>query len=302
MNITLVYSEKEKDRANTVKTTLRNYKYSFELFPIKSGEGCGDNLETQINPARTLILSKLAGPCFYFIAGYSSALFLPFPVYGEEAIRAIPPGFAACFTLLKNESDLLEYFKGEYELYEKSEAEKGAQEARKTLLEMGVPVSADSMANCAAEGCSHEITLFLAAGFSPDTINKKGIPVLNACARSGSRETLRLLVSIDAQLNQLSQDRGNTALLDAIMGKFSGITKDLIRAGADVNIPNKSGQTALIVAVGIDDAEIVEALLNAGADQEHRDSMGMNARQYAALFNKKHLLPLFDKKSASEVK
>jgi ankyrin repeat protein len=70
--------------------------------------------------------------------------------------------------------------------------------------------------------------------------------------------------------------------------------RDLIRAGVDVNIQSKSGQTALIVAVGANEEEMVEALLKAGADPDVKDLMGTSARQYASLFHNKTIQANFE--------
>jgi len=70
--------------------------------------------------------------------------------------------------------------------------------------------------------------------------------------------------------------------------------KDLIEAGAALDIQSKDGQTALIVAVGTGDTVTIEALLKAGANPDISDNLGLSARKYAALFRNNSLIALFD--------
>jgi ankyrin repeat protein len=69
--------------------------------------------------------------------------------------------------------------------------------------------------------------------------------------------------------------------------------KDLIAAGADINLKSRDGQSALIIAVGLNDEESVEILLKAGADADEPDSLGASARTYAGLFKDPAILALF---------
>jgi ankyrin repeat protein len=159
---------------------------------------------------------------------------------------------------------------------------------------MGVSVTAESLAACAAEGKVLELSLFLASGFSPDTKGKAGVPLLNLAARGGHREALDLLLKAGAQVNIPSDDRSSSALMDSTMGKHLDMMEDLLRAGADVNIKSKDGQSALILAVGLDDAASVEILLKAGADPDDPDLLGASARKYATLFNREAIVTLFN--------
>jgi ankyrin repeat protein len=85
----------------------------------------------------------------------------------------------------------------------------------------------------------------------------------------------------DVNLN-LPDRRGNTALiLAAGRGWEEGVTI-LLRYKANVNLANASGETPLIRAVQIHNAEIVRILLAAGADPDRTDSVtGKSARDYA---------------------
>jgi uncharacterized protein len=61
----------------------------------------------------------------------------------------------------------------------------------------------------------------------------------------------------------------------------------LIRRKASVDQTNRSGETALILAVQLRNAEAVRALLKAGANPDKRDSRaGYSARDYAKQDNR----------------
>jgi len=94
----------------------------------------------------------------------------------------------------------------------------------------------------------------------------------------------------------LAEDRGSTPLIDSAMGRHKEVIKILIDAGADVNIKNRDGQTALIIVVGAGDVEITEILVKAGADPDIEDAFGVSARMYANIFKSEKIKAIFDAK------
>jgi hypothetical protein len=245
-------------------------------------------------PTHIAILSPLSKRWFDFLAGFACGSRLPVIVYGEEAITGISEEFAPSFTFITNSQSLYMFLKAENEAFKKQEAAREIIRAQETLLRMGIPVTGESLAQCAGEGHVQEVSLFLAAGFSPDTRNKTGVPIINAAARNGNLEVARFLIAAGAQVNLTADDRGTSALLDGVMGNYSELVEELTNAGTDVNIKSKDGQTALIIAVGSGNEKIVEILLKAGADPDISDSLGASARKYATLFHKEPIMRLFD--------
>jgi ankyrin repeat protein len=67
-----------------------------------------------------------------------------------------------------------------------------------------------------------------------------------------------------------------------------------IEKGADTNLTSKDGQTALVVAVGRNDADVARLLVAGGADPDLADKLGLSARKYAALFKNPAILSLFE--------
>ncbi|MCL2320107.1 MAG: ankyrin repeat domain-containing protein [Treponema sp.] len=327
----MIHTDNEIDRSRRVRALLEQMGVPVGILPVISSENTGikqftaffdpstdENQQTEAqqaeseqtetqrtesqqtenqrteSPTHVIILSSLSRHWFDFLAGFSFGSGLPLLVYGQEAVAGISGELSFCFTFVETEASLQAFFQAESEASRKHEAARVIIEARETLLKMGVPVTGESLSQCAGEGRLQEVSLFLAAGFSPDTRNKAGVPLLCMAARKGKREVIRFLFAAGAQVNLQADDRGTTALMESVMGKYYDLAMDLITAGADVNLKSKDGQTALVVAVGAGQEKIVEALLKAGADPDIPDSLGASARKYAALFHKKSIQDLFD--------
>jgi hypothetical protein len=240
------------------------------------------------------IFSKARGldpssPRFAFAAGFAQGARLPLLLYGEEA-PALSPWLAEDPARFKSEADFSAYLDREAtEWIRKS----SMQQAREALLERGIPCTVASLGHCIAEKDLEAVKLFLRAGFSPDTLDKAGVPLICLAARAGDREITALLLESGASVNSPAGDRGGAALIDAALGKYTDILGDLLEAGADPNAKSKDGQSALIIAVGLNDEPTVELLLKSGANVDDPDSLGVSARKYAALFNRPGMVKLF---------
>jgi hypothetical protein len=243
-----------------------------------------------------LIASPLAPQWFDFLAGFAFGSRIHLLIYGQVAIPGISKEFAAFFTFLGTEASLQTYLDAENEVLRKQEAARNIIKAQQNLLRMGIPTTVESLAQCVADNRVKEISLFLDAGFSVNSRNNTGIPLLNIAARTrtGNPDVIRYLIAAGADVNLLAEDRGTTALIDSVMAQNPDIMDDLIKAGTDLNVKDKNGQTALIVAAGASREKMVEILLKAGSDPDIPDSLGVSARKYAALFQNKVILSLFD--------
>lgn len=72
-----------------------------------------------------------------------------------------------------------------------------------------------------------------------------------------------------------------TSLTQAILNGDDKLVTAFLRAGSDVNTTSASGQTPLILAIVSGHTHLVPALLEAGADAGMRDSVGLNAFDWA---------------------
>lgn len=92
---------------------------------------------------------------------------------------------------------------------------------------------------------------------------------------------LTFLLSKGANPN-LTDNDGNTPLMDAVQARFEEGARTLLTFDAQVDKANGSGETPLIRAVQLRDVSLVRLLVAQGANADKRDTIaGMSARDYA---------------------
>jgi ankyrin repeat protein len=189
---------------------------------------------------------------------------------------------------------------------------RGRTEIVKLLLKAGAnPDTKDNYGETALmraslSGHKDIVILLLKAGANPDTKDNYGETALMKASYNGHKEIVKLLLKAGADVN-LQATRGDTALMNAskrprrpthpcvvrtharerrdggMRGKRREGHKDivelLLKAGANVDIQNNKGYTALMWASlsGRKDIEIFKPLLEAGADVNLGDKLGETA-------------------------
>ena len=311
MKLLLIHTEGEKDIAGRLESLLSKLNIPFEVFLLNSPEHIDinrftaffdfpgpeeDDKEPVNAPTHVLIASSLDPQWFDFFAGFAFGSRIHTLIYRQEAIPGISKEFAAFFTFLRTEASLQTYLEHENEAIQKQIAARNIIKAQQSLLKMGIPTTVESLSQCVIDNRIKEISLFLDAGFSVNSRNSAGIPLLNIAARTrtGNPEAIRYLIDAGADVNLTAEDRGTTALIDSVMAQNLEIMDDLIKAGTDLNVKDKNGQTALIVAAGASREKMVEVLLKAGSDPDIPDFLGVSARKYANLFKNEVILNLFN--------
>ncbi len=229
-----------------------------------------------------------------FVSGYVAASSMPLVLYKKNNYK-LPPFLDRAPTT--SELRLLTGILTR-ELA-KSENRETRRKARRALKEMGFPLTHEAFIKTVTDGETLAVEQFLKGGFPPDLDDENGVPLLCLAARNRHRSLVSLLLKHGADVNGVSMDRGNTALMDAAASKESAIVADLIKAGADLDVRSKAGQTALILAVGQKDEESARILIDAGASVQHTDNLGMSAEKYARLFKLSKVIDLLEQKSLS---
>ena len=110
------------------------------------------------------------------------------------------------------------------------------------------------------------VSRLLEAGADPHGALPEGETMLMAAARTGSLETVTLLLDRKVDVNARENWRGQTALMWAVAQEHPVVARRLLERGADVKIRSKAGFSALVFAVRSGNPESVRVLLEAGAD------------------------------------
>ena len=92
---------------------------------------------------------------------------------------------------------------------------------------------------------------------------------------------MKALLAAGADAN-VRDGEGWTALMLVTVKGHLDVARELLNAGADVQAKNQKGWTALRFAVSMDDAEALRLLLEAGAEVDEQDAEGDTALMQAA--------------------
>ncbi len=178
------------------------------------------------------------------------------------------------------------YFRRERKVFESN---KVFHNARRLISESSLSFSSRGLVEAVEYGMYREVQAFLKVGFSTETENDEGVPLLSLAVRNGDLEICRLLMSYGASLNLIARDRCTSPIMDAVTAMKTEVAELLIDAGADLNFKNRNGQTSLVVAIGARMEKLADLLVDKGADITVKDSLGMTAADYAKLFSLKEL-------------
>lgn len=229
-------------------------------------------------------------PAFVFYSGY--AIGKGFPILlltGEMNIKL--PNILNHFVVILGVTSFENYFIKEKKNFETNQ-QKGL--ARRALLDKGYPFFETNFALAVQNNDISISKLFLQAGFTADVCDAEGTPLLSLAVRNSYTDIVKLLLQAGANVNQVSKDRHYSALMDAVqIGNYEN-ANILLESGANPNIQSEDGQTALILAVGRKEKELVALLTHYGAKSDIKDKLGMSARKYAEVFNDKEILAILD--------
>jgi hypothetical protein len=301
MNFMLIHDGSDSKTAKFLLTSLKKMKTGVDECIFGESEE-GIELFLENIPHTICLILCFAQPgvpaWVHFVAGYARAIKLPVLVYGSA-----PADFGSLLSksliVVKNGKELSGYIGKEMPGMLTREVR---DRARYEILSRGIPFSEEALTDCVVGGNGAAVALFIEAGFSPNIQDRFGVPLMNLAARMGNRKMVKILLNAGARIDQQAGDRQSSALLDAVAGSHHGILKDLLAVGADVNLKSRDGQSALVIAVGLNDEVSAEMLLRAGADADEPDSLGASARKYAALFNKPAMMALLNVYGPKKVK
>jgi ankyrin repeat protein len=162
-------------------------------------------------------------------------------------------------------------------------------EVVKLLLDKGADVNiiktdegTTALMAASSGGYAEVVKLLLDKGANVNIKTKEGITALMEASSGGYAEVVKLLLDKGADVN-IKTDEGITALMEASSGGYSKkeifgkaqtaasergcieVIKLLLAKGANINVKNSKGETALVIAKDKGKTEIVGMLERAGA-------------------------------------
>lgn len=171
------------------------------------------------------------------------------------------------------------------------------------LLCAALPASAQSpqydLLEAVEDADLTKINELLRKNVSPDTRRRSDrTPAIVIAAQSASTAVVKLLLDNDANPN-LSDNRGQTALMIRSVVGDTTMIKLLLSYGADPNRADTGQETALMKAVRGRKFKAAQALIEAGADPNVQDLTGKTALEYAKISRSRRFVRLLQDAGAT---
>jgi ankyrin repeat protein len=139
----------------------------------------------------------------------------------------------------------------------------------------------------------------LRLGANPNAYDLQRFDMLTIAAVQNDVEMVKIALESGANPRTVTGNLNGTALISAAHLGYGEIVKLLIDAKAPLDHVNTLGWTALIMAVVLgngnkEHTEVVEALVKAGADTEIKDRQGMTALAHARARNYSDMVKILE--------
>ena len=182
-------------------------------------------------------------------------------------------------------------------------AASGHEDVVKLLLEHGADINDNKTNSEFLEGTALQaaveagkteiVALLLDSGADVNLGAGDLAPPIYAATEKAESEIIKLLVSHGAELNILGGAEQSVPLIGAAMYGHRSDLEVLVKGGADIDMPDVDGDTALIIAAVCGEADSVEYLLQCGADVlPVSKTRGINALQAALEADNRRCLEL----------
>ena len=296
MRIGVFHSEKNRDTAlaiGKIMTCHSGQVTYYDTGKIWNKEYCKNPLLVMDKLSHLLYIHSADSQdlgTFAFFSGYSLGKGIKVLVLETDGRMELPENCRHLGVMLRPES-FEDFFIAEKIRFK--EEDKRIR-ARKELMDKGISCFDENFILIAGAGDAESVFLFLEAGFDPNLIDSKGVPVLSLAVRAQFPAVASLLIASGADVNRQSADRGYSPMMDAAQKGDLAMVRLLLDNGALPDLQSKDGQTALIICTGRGDGEMAKLLLEHGADPRLKDHLGMSAEGYARLFGNRKLMELFN--------
>lgn len=290
----ILYRDDLKSDAITIKQKLEKYSLESDILPVEKITNLEDeNINVIVkNSTHCVLLDN------NLFVNDKISFYYGFLISNAKKIYSLKNEWSSCMKFFKNAyifaSTKLLIDKIENHIEDLINEDKSSQ-AFSFLFNEGIPFTADCFAEYISKDNREICQKFIDAGIDINCRTKEGTPMLNVAIRSEQIECVNWLLSLDADIDAVSNDRGYSGVMDAVWKNNYEICKILIERNANLNYISRDGQSVLVLAVGAGKVEICKLLVEAGADPDIKDQMGMSAYEYAKLFGRTDLVDVLKK-------
>ncbi|WP_052078302.1 ankyrin repeat domain-containing protein [Spirochaeta lutea] len=289
MRVGVVFPERGKEQAEEVIRELQR-KHSIDAIGYQFNDGWqnvnGEELQFNFSHFSQFVvithgyesLDRMGG-WIYMVLGYVLGADIPCSFFTGQQFS--PGMIFRHLPVMYDQDDLVAFVRDEQHIWLQTHL---IEKSREALIDQGLGLNEENLAERVVLGDVKNIENYLRIGFSPDAKDPRGTPLSVLAIRNGHQHIVHLLKEHQADLNQPSEDRGNSPLMEAAIRGSQDVLEELLSGDVELDHQSKSGQTALMLAIGEGHSEIALQLIAAGADTNLIDQLGMTARKYAELF------------------
>lgn len=291
MRIGLFFQGDEESSARNILAALKQRNLSATAYRLGPGWENIDGEEITFNFSSISHFVLIPSPNSFrsrwlpFLGGFAMGGVKNFSILSGHGPIKVPP-FLRTANVFTDMDDLGVYLEEETIIWSKTYR---IEVARESLIALGIGINEANMAQRVAAGDLEAVENFLHIGYSPDT-HDQGVNLLISATRNGHRKIIDLLLNHGADVNIISQDRGNTALMEAAVRGDETSVRKFFAHQANPDLQSKSGQTALMLAVGEGHKGVVNAILEHRPNIAIIDQLGMTAKKYAELFRHEEII------------
>jgi len=136
-------------------------------------------------------------------------------------------------------------------------------------LQSNVTEGTTPLMMAAAKGDTAQVARLLRDGARVNEADKDGYTALHRASHCGDIQVIKTLIAGGADINAKTKENVTPLLLSIDMAcPKPEITMALIQAGADVNVAESGGDTAIVIAATETSSDVVRELLKRGANKE----------------------------------
>ena len=299
MKVGIFCESSQRSLAQQVLRVLRSLRIPASAYQLGQNWQRLDGEEVRYNFAGLshliILLTSDPGksPWLSFVGGYAIGRNCPVFLFSPDGVTL--PEFLRNFGHITGVEELKKEMLLAHDVWRKTEI---IERSREELSARGLGIAEEVLAACTSDGDLSAVENFLRIGFSPNSRDERGVPILSLAIRGRHHELVNLLLDKGADVNAVSLDRGNSPLMEAAVRGDGETVDQLLRVGANLNLQSKNGQTALMLAVGEGFTSVAHKLLDWGADTAPVDQLGMTAGKYAELFKHTEISELIRRRNA----